>query len=330
MWNEMIKHFFRLGTYLCIAFLILIASLGFIINLFMGVDESMTKSYDGNNWEQTAKSTIEDYSKDIAKIQEDPKANEDFDKIMELTAKEEEISRLQYHLDEDIQPAPQMNQYEQIYTNTKSLFTFAVFLIVIITSSMIAVEHHKGTIKMLLTRPVSRVKIILSKYLTAAVIGFILLAILYAVVAIWSLITMPGNPTDLLVVKSPDGYDHANFLAVIGKSFLANLFTIIMISWFTVSFSAIFKSTPLALGISFITLYLAPLAMMWLSSKIDEKYLKFWLGDNWFIQSYIGGFETPKYDGMTLTFSIIITLLYIIPLMAIAIYMFRMRDVTSE
>ena len=195
---------------------------------------------------------------------------------------------------------------------------------------MIAVEHHKGTIKMLLTRPVSRVKIILSKYLTAAVIGFILLAILYAVVAIWSLITMPGNPTDLLVVKSPDGYDHANFLAVIGKSFLANLFTIIMISWFTVSFSAIFKSTPLALGISFITLYLAPLAMMWLSSKIDEKYLKFWLGDNWFIQSYIGGFETPKYDGMTLTFSIIITLLYIIPLMAIAIYMFRMRDVTSE
>ena len=63
-----------------------------------------------------------------------------------------------------------------------------LLLTVIVAAGIVASEFSQGTIKMLLTRPVKRWKILLSKFLTVNVFGMFLMVIGYAVYVLLALL----------------------------------------------------------------------------------------------------------------------------------------------
>lgn len=89
----------------------------------------------------------------------------------------------------------ELNLLDAGYANLDSLFTLApwvfLFLVPAVTMRTIAGEKERGTIELLLTRPVSDMKIILSKYLASVFV--VILAILPLLIAFWSIIQL-GNP----------------------------------------------------------------------------------------------------------------------------------------
>jgi ABC-2 type transport system permease protein len=90
------------------------------------------------------------------------------------------------------------NAYWVTYTLMMSLWVHVPFLIALVAGDQLAGEATSGTVRLLLTRPASRSRILLSKYLAALVYAALLVIFLGAVgVGVGLILFGPG---DLLVV----------------------------------------------------------------------------------------------------------------------------------
>ncbi|MFL6559508.1 MAG: ABC transporter permease, partial [Bacillus sp. (in: firmicutes)] len=76
------------------------------------------------------------------------------------------LQQQQYYLDHDINPSePGAPTFMRIFLEN-SIDLFIPLMVMVIASDLVSSEHSLGSIKLLLTRPVRRWKVLLSKYLT--------------------------------------------------------------------------------------------------------------------------------------------------------------------
>jgi ABC-2 type transport system permease protein len=89
----------------------------------------------------------------------------------------------------------ELNLLDAGYANIDTLFLLApwifLFLVPAVTMRTFAGEKEQGTIELLLTRPVSDLLIIVSKYLAGILV--VMLALLPLLIAFWSIVRL-GNP----------------------------------------------------------------------------------------------------------------------------------------
>lgn len=88
---------------------------------------------------------------------------------------EENVQIYEYRLANDIAPLNDTSREGMIYN--PSVGSIAILLTVIVAAGIVASEFSQGTIKMLLTRPVKRWKIMTSKYMAVLLFGFLLMLI---------------------------------------------------------------------------------------------------------------------------------------------------------
>jgi ABC-2 type transport system permease protein len=113
------------------------------------------------NWKETLKNRVETLEAEVANASE-------FDGTKEMRRKE--LISNKYMLENNIRPINDLKPYGfNIFLILVSALgaLFLVIIVAIITSDIVSAEYTPPTMKILLTRPVSRAKVFISKYISA-------------------------------------------------------------------------------------------------------------------------------------------------------------------
>lgn len=210
------------------------------------------------------------------------------------------------------------------------------FVAIILGCAIVSREYSKGTIRLLLIRPVKRWKILLSKVLSVLLLSFIVFA-LYAVITGVSTVSLFGSEDYNMPVIEMVNHEivsrHITEIALppLYKSAVTVLFTGSM----SILLSTVFKSTVLGVGLPTITLIGGNLiAMLLLELKYNAVakftpfvYLNLWqlIHETGSLSYYLE--DIPGY--ITADFGFIYLLLSSVAMLAITFAVFEKRDVKN-
>ena len=202
---------------------------------------------------------------------------------------------------------------EGMIQDPSSLGGTVLLLTVIVAAGIVASEFSQGTIKMLLTRPVKRWKILLSKFLTVNLFSMFLMLIGYVVYILLA----------LLLFKSEAGMDGSvwsDSLYMLLLSF-GNVF---VTATFAFTIGSVFRSSSLAIGLSLFIYFTGSTISALLSRYEVAKYLLFTHMD-------LTQFETGYMlvEDLTMPFSLAVLAVYIVIFLVISYTTFVKRDVTA-
>ncbi|TDL98193.1 hypothetical protein ERX27_04665 [Macrococcus brunensis] len=321
--NEWIKNILRPGTYIMLALIILLFIASAVLSHFTTTD-SMTKSY-GSDWKSEVQTDIKDYSVKLEKLGKKDPEKLSFEEIMEQANMQQELARLQFYLDKNVQPPAAASVYSSLL-EISPIITFIALMVVVITGSLMSREHQLGTIKLLMIRPASRLKIFFSKYILALITAVLFTGFTYIVAAIFAFATKVHNPTGKLALLNSAGeYRMIDFWPFFWKIVGNDLIFVVIFATIAYAMSVICRNTAAAQGITLGLLFLSGLVISLLSSRTElVKYL--WPA-NWSLNQYLTG--TSPVKGMTYAFSFGYNVVAVVLLIGLAAYIFKKRDIAN-
>lgn len=205
--------------------------------------------------------------------------------------------------------------------------SFIYFLVsifsVVIAADIVASEFTWGTIKLLLIRPWTRSKVLLSKLLAVLLFTIAISVLFMVVTAAISLILFPAFPP--INASGPSTFEY--FIKMLGYKFIEVLVTTV----FAFMISAVFRASGLAIGLSMFLLFASGI----LSAILDPaKYAwaKYLLFNNMDLSQYAmreSAGLTANANGMTLGFSVTVLAVYVAAFLIIAWMVFTRRDVAA-
>ena len=110
------------------------------------------------------------------------------DKESELIARKQEIEQ---NIVMNIEMSKPMSR-EKMILDSSGMMSLVTLLMIIASAGIVASEFSQGTIKMLLSRPVKRWKILTSKYVTVLLFGLLLTVVTYVSSVVGAFIFYPG------------------------------------------------------------------------------------------------------------------------------------------
>ncbi|MFC6113621.1 ABC transporter permease [Sporosarcina thermotolerans] len=203
---------------------------------------------------------------------------------------------------------------ESMIGDPSSLGGTVLLLTVIVAAGIVASEFSQGTIKMLLTRPVKRWKILTSKFITVNLFGIFLMVIGYIVYVLLALILFKSG-TD------------QGLSEVWGKSLymlVLSFGSVFVTATFAFAVGSVFRSSSLAIGLSLFIYFTGTTISALLSKYEIAKYLLFTHMD-------LTQFETGMMlvEDMTMPFSLAVLAVYIVVFLVVSYTSFVKRDVTA-
>ncbi len=190
---------------------------------------------------------------------------------------------------------------------------------------IVANEFSNGTIKLLLVRPSKRWKILLAKYIS--VLGYSLLMLIILLIVSFvvggSLFSFEGVAVPYLANSNGQIHEVNMIAHIVGVCGLECISLIMMV---TLAFmiSSVFRNGAMAIGIGVFLLTVGNVITMMLARYDWSKYILF---ANTNLNQYIDG--QPMVKGMTMTFSIIVLIVYFVIFNAISYIGFTRRDITA-
>ena len=244
-----------------------------------------------------------------------------------------ESGRLKYYLARGINP----NEV------TGPLFAFGFagiasallvpLLVTVFGADIVSSEFTEGTVSLLLTRPVARWKILVSKFI--AMVLFCSLTAVAALVLSWAISGIAfgwqgwGAPVLSGFRLSAEGFDPSavrevplwqESIAAYGLTW----FSAVTVGTMTLLFSVVFRSAAAAMGTMMATL---------IAGSILARVASDWEGAKWFfvtnlpLPSFYAGIP-PPFAGMTLGFSVSVLAAWAVAATATAFFLFTRRDVS--
>ncbi|WP_338471447.1 ABC transporter permease [Niallia sp. XMNu-256] len=242
------------------------------------------------------------------------------------------LQQQQYYLDHDINPAePGAPTFVRMFIENAGPM-FIPLLVMVIASDLVSSEHTLGSIKLLLTRPVQRWRILLSKYITLIMAVSLIVAIVGVLSFLISGLVFGYKGLNAPVITgftAANGeLDLSNVRMISQWEFLLMDFGLV---WFvavvvgTLSFmiSVLIRSTAAGMGIMLAALISGSILSSMVSSWDSAKYL-FMVNLN--LTGYLNG-TAPPVEGMTLQFSIIILAVWWLIGLAGSFLVFTRQDV---
>ncbi|CAM3727765.1 ABC transporter permease subunit [Mesobacillus zeae] len=242
------------------------------------------------------------------------------------------IQQQQYYLDHDINPLePGAPTFMRTFAE-HSITLLIPLMVMVIAADLVSSERSSGTVKLLLTRPIKRWKVLMSKYLA-------LLLSISAVIGIFGLVSYLVSG----LVFGYQGWDApvvtgftalGSELDTAGAQLLPQWQYILMeysLVWFvaiivgTIAFmlSVLVKSTPAAMGIMLAALISGLILSNMVSSWESARYF-FMI--NMDLTAYLAG-NPPPIEGMTLGFSLSILAVWGIAALVVSFLVFTREDV---
>ena len=249
-----------------------------------------------------------------------------------------ESGRLRYYLSKNLNPNELTGPiFTRAFAGVGSVLLIPL-LVAVFGADLVSSEFAEGTITLLLTRPVARWKVLLSK--VVAMILFTTLTLLAAFFLAWGISGVAfgwsGWEAPILTgfrlggASPAAGFDLSGVRIV---SLWQDTFAAWGLAWFsalavgsiTLLLSVVFRSAAAAMGTMMATLVGGPIL-----SRVASD----WDGAKWFfvtnlpLPDYYAGLPTP-FEGMTLTFSALVLLAWALAALTAAFVLFTRRDVTA-
>lgn len=203
---------------------------------------------------------------------------------------------------------------------------FIPLLIVVVTADLVSSERSGGTIKMLLTRPVERWRILLSKWLTMVLsVSLIVLFISLVSIVIAGIMFGFGGWTQPIITNFSIGSAEVTIIPHWQYIIMAaglTWFAAVIVGSLTFLLSVLLKGTAAVMGFMLAALISGTILSVFISSWEAAKYL---FMVNLDLTSYLGG-QPPPVEGMTLLFSIGVLLVWGILATILAFRRFQKMD----
>ncbi len=229
---------------------------------------------------------------------------------------------LDYRLANSVEPLDN-NSREKMIMDSAGIGSIVVLLTVIVAAGIVASEFSQGTIKMLLSRPVKRWKILTSKYLTVILFGILLMLIGFVVSIICAFLFFQSGSGQELVWNGKEVVEASvwgNGLYMLLLSF-GNVF---VTATFAFMIGSVFRSSSLAIGLSLFIYFMGSTVVMILSQYEIVKYIVFTHMDLTIYQS-----DFRIVEGMTMPFSLAVLAVYLVVFLIISYTTFIKRDITA-
>jgi ABC-2 type transport system permease protein len=245
-----------------------------------------------------------------------------------------EIERLQYHLDRNINPEETSGPlFARGFANAAS-YLLLHLLAIVFAADIVSSEFSQGTVKLLLTRPVGRSRVLASK-LVALLLAVGLTVLLGGVVAYlfggfaygyrgWGApvltgFRLSGEVFETAAVRAVPLWQDT--ILVFGLAWFATA-TVGMIGFMT---SVLLRSTAASMGTMFAALILGTILPRLASSWEFQKYL---FVTNLPLPDYYTG-TPPPILGMTVPFSVVVLAVWAAAALAVSFAVFARRDVLA-
>lgn len=305
--NEWMKLWHKKGTW---------AILGILLLVIIGVgvlDKVTMEEVDTSNWKQEQQVLIDDANAQL----ETPDLDE-----WSIQMYEEQKAMAQYRLDNNA--APQVNQsMEGNMAFGASIMVLITLLTVIPGASIVSQEFTDGTIKMLLTRPVSRFKILTSKLITIFLFGLSLIVLtIILTTAIGFILFGTATGIDLTIV---DGVvQQTNTISDVFLTYVYSLGDFTMSILFAFFIGTVFSSPSIAIALSMLFLMMGPMIILLLQKYIPVEYI-------WLTHSDLTQHLTKEFfvEETTLSMSLTVLVIYAIVFLALSFMTFIKRDVKA-
>jgi ABC-2 type transport system permease protein len=243
-----------------------------------------------------------------------------------------ESGRLQFYLDHDIDPEkPNVPRFVRTFANVAG-FLLLPLLVSVLGSDIVSAEHAEGTDKLLLTRPVRRWKILAAKLgtlwmfatltlLCGAVISFIVSSAVLPMHG-WTEPTFNG----FQLAKNAVRLDTVRQLPLWRDALIAyglEWYALIAVASIALMLSVLFRSSAASIGTM-----LAALIGGTILTRISPDWTagKYLFVSALPLADYYTG-EPPPYDGMTLTFCLLLLAVWAGSAILVAFTLFTRRDV---
>lgn len=309
--NENMKIYRRPRTWvLAVLLLVMMVTISFLDNY-----ERNSTGNSGNDWRVQQQKMIEAQQSALNESQFSKKERESM---------ERDIKVAQYSLEHNIPPVE-----STLWGNVKimsNLISVITLFTVIICGDMVAGEFTWGTIKLLLIRPATRSKILLSKYLATVVFALFMLAVLFvgAILVSGVFYGFQDIGVPYLHVGANGQVVESALLPHVISTYALKLIELVMIVTLAFMISTVFRSASLAIGMSIFIMFAGQALTMFFARYSWGKYFLFANTD---LTQYIEG--TPLMEGMTMGFSIAVLVAYFILFNGLSLYVFRKRDVAA-
>jgi ABC-2 type transport system permease protein len=308
--NENMKIYRRVRTWILVG---LMAALVLFVNYIEW--HSGGKKAEGEGWRTALQQENQQYSE----ILKQPKLGED-----DRTFYQERIAINDYHLEQNIR-STDGTMWNGVNGSAGMMIVITIFTIIIAGDSL-AGEFSSGTIKLLLIRPASRVKILISKYISFLLFGMLLLLTLFVISIVVNGILYGLGYMDLpLISMTAEGLIvEKNMILNLWKTYMLNGVSTVMYVTMAFMISSAFRSSAMAIGFSIGALFAGNIILEALQRFDWSKYLLFANTD---LTQYLTG--RPFQEGMTLSFSIGVLAVHFLVFNLISWLIFTRRDVAA-
>ncbi len=215
------------------------------------------------------------------------------------------------------------NSRERMIMDSAGIGSVVVLLVVIVAAGIVASEFSQGTIKMLLSRPVKRWKILTSKYVTVILFGVVLMLVGFGVSIISAYVIFQSGSGQELVWNGKEVVE----VSVWGRGLyilLLSFANVFVTATFAFMIGSVFRSSSMAIGLSLFSYFMGNTVVMLLSKYEVVKYIVFTHMD---LTMYESNFRIV--EDITMPFSLAVLAVYLIMFLLISYTTFMKRDITA-
>ena len=208
---------------------------------------------------------------------------------------------------------------------------FIVIVIVVIAGTIVSEEFNKGTVKLLLVRPYKRVKILTAKFIACLII----LVLTYLVMVMAQFIC--GGITNgfgdyigkaIVFNFSTNSVQEISTIKYMLLSGIAVLPQFLLLMTLAFSLSVLFINSPIAIALPLLGMMGSELINQIAYEFEKAKFLRFFVTPNWDLSKYLFG-KLPQFEPISLSFSIIICLIYFVIMLVVSLILFKKREIKN-
>jgi ABC-2 type transport system permease protein len=308
--NENMKIYRRMRTWILVG---LMAAFVLFVNFIEWHSDG--KKAEGEGW----RAALQQESQQWNEILKQPNLGEE-----DRAYYEQRIAVNDYHLEKNIR-STDGTMWDGVNGSAGLMIVITIFTIIIAGDSL-AGEFSSGTIKLLLIRPASRVKILISKYISFLMFGMLLLLTLFIISIVVNGILYGFGYMDLpLISMTAEGQIVERSMVLnLWKTYMLNGVSTVMYVTMAFMISSAFRSSAMAIGFSIGALFAGNIVLEALQRFDWSKYLLFANTD---LTQHLTG--RPFQEGMTLSFSIGVLAAHFLVFNLISWLIFTRRDVAA-
>lgn len=245
-----------------------------------------------------------------------------------------QIEQSQYYLEHDINPnAPGAPTFVREFMGN-GINMFIPLLVLIVSIDLISGERADGTIKLLLSRPIRRWKILLAKYVTLLLFSSLIVLLVgivsYLVAGVvfgytgWTMPILTG------FISGQEGLD-MSFVHLLPQwqyilmAYGLGWFVSVVVGTIAFMVSVLVRSTPTGMGVMLAALITGNILANYASSWPQAKYV---FSVNLRLTDYLAG-RMPPVEGMTLGFSLLNLSVWALAALIVAFTVFTRQDMLS-